>query len=88
MERAMKDKKLNLEYPCAWTYKIIGSDRREMEKALGEILPRESCSVSFSRRSAAGKYLCLNVEVVLESETHRRAVYEGLLAHPAIRMVL
>jgi len=84
----MKDKRLHLEYPCVWIYKIIGSDRKEMERAVWEIVPRDKGCISFSRSSAASKYICLNVEVRVESETHRLAVYQSLQSHRAIKMVL
>jgi hypothetical protein len=84
----MKDKKLKLEYPCVWLYKIIDSDRKEMESAVWEIIPRNQGVVSFSRSSATAKYLCLNVEVRVESDTHRRDIYGRLQSHRAIKMVL
>lgn len=83
-----KEKKLELKYPCAWTYKIIGADPGEMKSAVGEIVQDRACSITHSRSSESAKYHCLNVETTVESESHRKMIYEALKAHKAIKMVL
>lgn len=77
-----------MEYPCVWVYKIIGCDLYEMKRAVLEILPESDCAITFSRSSAGAKYHCLNVNVTVESEAHRRMIYESLSAHRAIKVVL
>ncbi len=77
-----------MEYPCRWTYKVIGSDREEMEKAIGEIIRGCDCTIAPSNTSRNGTYRCLNVEVVVHDEGHRIGVYEKLRSHPVIKMVL
>jgi uncharacterized protein len=87
----MSDKekqKAQLEYPCPWVYKIIGPDADEMRCAVAEIIRDRSCKVSHSRSSATAKYHCLNVELSVESESHRTALYEALKAHRAVKLVL
>jgi putative lipoic acid-binding regulatory protein len=44
--------------------------------------------ISLSRWSAARNYCCLNVEVVVQDEEDRVAVYEALRRHPAVALVL
>ena len=81
-------RKIQLEYPCPWLYKIIGSDPDEMRIAVTEIIRDRTCKVSHSRSSKTDKYHCLNVELSVESESHRKSLYEALKAHPAIKLVL
>jgi putative lipoic acid-binding regulatory protein len=81
-------RKVHLEYPCPWVYKIIGSDENEMRHAVAEIIRDRAYKVSPSRSSAAAKYHCLNVELSVESESHRTDLYEALKAHRAVKMVL
>jgi uncharacterized protein len=83
-----KKKKVQLEYPCAWVYKIIGPDADEMQRAVAEIIQDRTCKVSPSRSSENAKYHCLNIELLVESESHRTALYEALKAHRAVKMVL
>ena len=86
----MNDEKenLQLEYPCPWVYKIIGPDKDQMKIAVAEIIQECKYKISPSRSSKTAKYSCLNVELTVESESERTALYEALKAHQAINMVL
>jgi putative lipoic acid-binding regulatory protein len=81
-------RKVKLEYPCPWVYKIIGSDENEMRQALSEIICDRAYKISHSRDSKTDKYHCLNVELSVESESHRTTIYEALKAHRAVKIVL
>ena len=83
-----KERKLNLDYPCVWIYKIIGTDQEAMKSAVHEIIRDRSCSINLSRSSENAKYHCLNVEVTVESESHRQAIYDSLKSHRAIKVIL
>jgi putative lipoic acid-binding regulatory protein len=83
-----KKQKLQLEYRCPWVYKIIGPDKDEMQGAVAEIIRDCKYKISPSRSSETAKYHCLNVELTVESESQRTALYEALKAHPAVKMVL
>ncbi len=80
--------KLHLEYPCQWIYKIIGTNQDEMQTAVAEIIQDRPCKVSFSRISETARYISLNVELVVESESHRMELYSAFKAHRAIKIVL
>jgi uncharacterized protein len=80
--------KLNLKYPCSWVYKIIGPDADKMRHAVAEIIRDRPYKISVSRSSASEKYHSLNVELSVESESHRTALYEELKNNPAIKLVL
>jgi uncharacterized protein len=87
----MKDdekRKVQLEYPCSWIYKIIGPDADEMRNAVAEIICDRTYKISPSRTSETAKYQCLNVELSVESESHRTAIYKALSVHPAVKVVL
>jgi uncharacterized protein len=83
-----KKQKLHLAYPCLWIYKIIGADPDEMKNAVCEIIQDRPCRIFLSRQSETAKYISLNVELTVESESHRTDVYEALKAHQAIKLVL
>jgi uncharacterized protein len=83
-----KNRKVQLEYPCPWVYKIIGPNADEMRRAVAEIICDRAYKISHSRSSAAAKYHCLNVELSVESESHRTALYEALKAHRAVKIIL
>lgn len=77
-----------MEYPCKWTYKVIGTDAFEMRKAIAEVVGEKEHSISVSNHSATGKYTSLNLEIVVESETQRTEYFTSLKQHTAIKMVL
>ena len=79
---------VQLEYPCPWVYKLIGPDADEMELAVAEIIRDRAYKVSPSHSSKTAKYHCLNVELSVESEAQRTALYEALKAHLAVKLVL
>lgn len=83
-----KKQKLDLEYPCLWIYKVIGADQDEMKSAVAETIRDRQCKIYPSRQSETAKYISLNVELTVENESHRIALYEALKAHRAIKLVL
>jgi len=77
-----------MDYPCPWSYQIIGADEDSLRRAVGEIIRDRTYRMELSRRSEKGKYQSFLLDVVVESEGHRLAVYEALRAHPAVKIVL
>lgn len=80
--------RLVLEYPCSWVYKVIGGDGERLRAAIGEILEAREHLVTPSRTSRSGKYLSLDVEVVVRDEAERNAFYVAFKGHAAVVMVL
>ena len=81
-------RKPDIDYPCPWGYKVIGTDNVGLRSAIAEIMQDIPHSVKPSNRSTTGKYICLNVEMLVVSEDQRLTIYEGLKRHPAVKVVL
>jgi putative lipoic acid-binding regulatory protein len=81
-------RKLELEYPCLWVYKVIGEDYDGVRQAILEVIRDRKCDISSSRRSSSGKYHSLNAEITVESEGVRDGIYQALKEHPAVKIVL
>jgi len=81
-------KKPDIDYPCQWGYKVIGTDEAVLRSAITEVVQNISHSITPSNRSASGKYICLNVEILVLTEGQRLSIYEGLRRHPAVKIVL
>ncbi len=71
-----------------WVYKIIGPNADEMQRAVAGIICDRTYKISHSRSSTTEKYHCLNVELLVESESHRTKLYEALKSHKTIKLVL
>lgn len=81
-------KSVAIDYPCSWSYQIIGADEDCLRRAVAEIIQDRTYRMVLSRSSEKGKYQSFQLEVVVEGEGHRLAIYEALRAHPAVRIVL
>ena len=77
-----------IDYPCPWGYKVIGTDMERLRSAIAEVIQERPHTVTPSNRSVTGRYHCLNVDIVVASEECRLEIYEGLRRHPAVKIVL
>ena len=84
----MNERGCKIEYPCRWTYKIIGSDRERMESAISEIVREREHTLNLSRSSEGGKYHSLKLQINIDDDESRVEIYEALRKHPAIKFVL
>ncbi len=80
--------KLELEYPCNWQYKVVAYERAGIEIAAIEVIGERSYSLTLSNKSSSGKYISMNLELLVHNEDERTYFYETLKAHPHIKMVL
>lgn len=77
-----------IDYPCLWLYKVIGCGEEELLAAISEILGETPYTLSHSNTSRSGKYLSLNLEVMVSSEEARNYFFATLREHSAVKMVL
>jgi uncharacterized protein len=77
-----------VEYPCWWTYALIGADEEGLRLAIGTITRGEQHKVSFSKESSAKHYVSLHVDVWVKDETHRNQIFQAFKSHPQVKMVL
>ncbi len=83
-----KTQKLELEYPCSWKYKIVGEERKKLEEAIHSVILERAHSLKHSNTSKTGKYVSLNLDLIVQNEDERTFLYEALKAHQDIKMVL
>ena len=77
-----------IEYPCPWTFKVIGREEDDMREAVAEIVGNHGYCLTFSNQSARGKYCSLNLDMVVVDEPHRLNTFEALMHHRSIQIVL
>lgn len=87
LEDGTQDKPI-IEYPCEWTYKVIGAQREALESAVGEVMGSQAYDLSFSNWSKGGAYCSLNLKVTVETEDNRTEIYHSLQRRSEIRYVL
>ena len=82
------NKKPNINYPCDWHYKIIGTDVDEIIKAIDKIVEGMDYKISSSNVSSEGNYFSLNLKVFVNSKVIRDIIFAKLKANEFVKMVL
>ena len=80
--------KLEIEYPCEWSYKVIGTDEDALREAISKCAEGADHRISHSKSSSAGRYVSLNLEAVVDSEEIRIKIYHSLSGHASVKIVL
>ncbi|MCX6052277.1 MAG: DUF493 domain-containing protein [Campylobacterales bacterium] len=83
-----KDVKLELTYPCSWSYKLIGHEKEAIQKAIHEVILEREHSLNHSNVSKTNKYISMNLDLLVHNEDDRNFIYEALKSHQNIKMVL
>ncbi|HAU37091.1 MAG TPA: hypothetical protein DCX07_05170 [Phycisphaerales bacterium] len=82
------DRRPQIDYPCRWTYKLIGANAESLRAAAKSVCASLEHTLADSRASRAGKYRSVRLEVVVPDEVTRLAVFHSLRGHADILMVL
>lgn len=81
-----------IEFPCRYPIKIIVATGSDHTAQVIEIVRRHSPRVSpddiGSRYSRGEKFVSLRVNLWTESEENLRSLYDELLDHDAVRIIL
>jgi putative lipoic acid-binding regulatory protein len=77
-----------VEYPCAWSFRIIGKDRELMQCAVAAYMKETEYLLRTSNTSRSGKYVSLNLETVVLNEDVRDQIYVDLKNLSCIKLVL
>jgi len=81
-------KKPELKYPAMWGYRVIGLDEIALREAISDVLEGRDYTIDVSNTSSKGKYISLNVELVVHNEKERTGIFAALKKHPATHMIL
>ena len=80
-------RKPEIDYPCTWSYRIIGADELRMRLAVRGIVGEAEHALTLGLESAHGKYRSLQLELVVRDEAHRLSIFDALKIHPDVRFV-
>lgn len=81
-------RKPEIDYPCPWTYRVIGLDEARLRVAVVEIVGDAPHSLRSGNTSGGGKYVSMGLEIEVRDEAHRLRIFESLSTHPEIRFVI
>ena len=80
--------KPEINYPCLWQYKIIGSDSNAIMDVVEAMIVNREYLLSVSNRSSSGRYVSMNLELVVSTEEERLEFYNQLINDPSIKTVI
>ena len=83
-----RKEKLELEYPCKWCYKLIGEDKESIQKAVKDVIDEREHKLSDSKSSKGGKYVSMNLDMLVHNDDDRKTIYEELKKHDNVKMVI
>ncbi len=79
--------KLELDYPCSWSYKLIVLETVNITKTVKEVVKKEHTVIE-SKSSKKGKFKSYNLDLIVHSEDERKEYHKVLGDHKDIKMVL
>mgnify|MGYP001814364801 CR=1 FL=1 len=82
------DHKLELDYPCSWSYTLIGGQEEKLRQAIDAVAGGVEHSVKPGNKSKTGKYCSLTLELEVKSEAMRIAIFYALEEQADVRSVL
>lgn len=93
---AHENERPDIEYPCPWDYKIIGTCEDTLRGAIRDCLAsalnhasgEREFELGMSRISEGGKFVSLRLNLMVLDEAERNSIFASLAAHPEIRIVI
>jgi len=82
------EQKVLIEYPCNWCYKVIASEQAALEQAIKDVIAERDHKLSASNSSKTGKYISMNLDLLVHNEDDRTFIFDALKRHQDIKMVL
>ncbi|CAI6143943.1 MAG: hypothetical protein SPLUMA2_SPLUMAMAG2_01871 [uncultured Sulfurimonas sp.] len=82
------EQKVLIEYPCNWCYKVIASEKAALEQAIRDVIDAREHTITPSNKSKTGKYISMNLDLLVHNEDDRTFIFEALKKHQNIKMVL
>ncbi len=83
-----RQEKVIIEYPCSWSYKLVGHEKDAIKAAIHDVIIEREHNLSDSNKSKTGKYVSMNLEMIIQNEDERNFIFEALKKHQNIKMVL
>ncbi len=80
--------KVELEYPLKWSYKLISLDKELIQKVVHEVISEREHTLTHSNKSKTGKFVSMNLDLLVHNEDDRNFIFEALKVHQDIKMVL
>jgi putative lipoic acid-binding regulatory protein len=80
--------KPEIEYPCEWGYKLIGTDKTKLKACIFDIVGKREYTTKEGNSSSKGKFHTLNMRCKVESQKDRDTIFKAFSEHEDVKMVM
>jgi len=80
--------KPDIEYPCEWGYKLIGTDKSKLEACILEVMVDKEHQCRDGNSSSKGKFISMNTRCIVSSEEERDEIFKAFRDHCDVKMVI
>lgn len=84
----LNDKKLELDYPCSWEYKLVVLETTNIKQTVKEVIFEREHKVKVSKVSSKGKFKSYTLEMLVHNEDDRKEIFKLLGEHSDIKMII
>lgn len=84
----LNDKKLELDYPCSWEYKLVVLETTNIKQTVKEVIFQREHKVKESKVSSKGKFKSYTLEMLVHNEDDRKEIFKLLGEHSDIKMII
>ena len=84
----MRDKKLELEYPCNWDYKVIVNAHCNIKHITKNVLGERIYKISQSNNSKEKTYVSYKISLLVHSDEDRVALFQAFKKEDCVKIVL
>ena len=83
------DIKPQIDYPCRWSYRIIGLHKEHVIEAINRVFEGKEVDISpIEHHSSHNKYVAINCSTIVDTDEERVRFFDGLVAQYGIVMVI
>ena len=83
-----KSKKLKLQYPCKWSYKIVTDNSECLKNSISCMLSDKEHNLNFSNKSKKGNFESYELSLTVNSDEERNKIYNDLKKDKNIKAII
>jgi len=80
--------KPDIEYPCEWGFKIIGTNKEKLAICIAEVMQKREHKIRAGNSSSKGKFHSMNAYCEVLSENDRNSIFKTFQEHIDVRIVI
>jgi len=83
-----KSKKLELDYPCEWEYKLVTKDGEKLKDSISKKYSHRDYTLDFSNKSKKGNYESYSLKMTVNDEKDRVDTYNDLKKDENVKIII